>query len=995
MRTADDYAAARNYWRFKNFEQIKNILDRSQSARSHDADLTKPLESILALTALPKEATPLEIEVLLALVGTNRIAELLGTQYGVAVIASLIARPTLEAKWDSSQSATMLKHIKGKPDGKLLRSMLVHIDAPSRKACKAAVQEVWDEGDVAVHQELAYSFFFEEDWREQALAEILDQAPEFSSAQLTLAKDEATIRTLLTRRQKPQPLEYTEIVAALGDGALDLLLELARDVRGTDPHMSHTLAMSVFVCEPAAHHLAESLSHPSTRGFVNDYFDRHRDLAKVALPKASQGASRNAALAKALMLKLCGPAVHAVDDGVPLHDRAVPEVLRDAPWRQPAAVFPNFEIDLAAWPVKVELSEKSIAEGLAWLESQRGGSPDMTPEEAVAFMANAGEAVIWQFNQNGKCVPLDLAMRLFNTQRWSAGAHVMMLAKFGVAVMPGIRGSLQLIRQMSSDVADAIDDPFFAYPFAASVIDAGRSGTAARASWFAKHPRAAATGLLAVLHEPDKAAIAAVVLRRLARSGHRATILEVAAATKHEAAVRTLLDRDPRLDVLPGTKGNVESAARPKLRDGRTLGAPVVERIAEMLAFSPVDEPYVGLADVKAACDPRSLAEMAWDLAALADGGGRHSSSRQFPDWMRWSLRHFADDEVIRRITPALKHNTMYAVLSALARDGVRSATIELATAQERGDVAGALEAVARGLGSSVDELVESMLPTTQLEAEGTTSLAFGSRTLRVGFDTTLAPILFLAEKRLASLPRAKADDDPIAIRLAREHWEELKEDVRAIAHLRCRGLERAMRSGRKISSAQFMSGWAHHPLGKHQARGMVWAVEHGAALVTFRVAEDSTLADIDDQALVLGARDIVRVPHPAELDPKVVDRWSHVLTDYGLIQCVQQLGRTPIAITPEELESTRVVRAIVPPVPSTVYRRIMDEQDFPWKRNLVRCAGVAQLSEDTEWTQGKRRTKQITLEFLVDGTKVPLKSIEPVELADALFVVRLATEAT
>ena len=185
---------------------------------------------------------------------------------------------------------------------------------------------------------------------------------------------------------------------------------------------------------------------------------------------------------------------------------------------------------------------------------------------------------------------------------------------------------------------------------------------------------------------------------------------------------------------------------------------------------------------------------------------------------MRWSLRHLADDEVIRRMTPALKHSTIYAVLEALARDGDRAALIELATAQEREDVTGALERVASAKRTTADELVETMLPTTPLEPEGTTTLVYGSTTLRVGFDTTLAPVLYAGEKRLASLPRAKSSDDPVAIRLAKEHWEELKEDVRSIAHLRGHALESAMHTARRIPASQFIAGWATHPLGKHQA---------------------------------------------------------------------------------------------------------------------------------------------------------------------------------
>ena len=244
-----------------------------------------------------------------------------------------------------------------------------------------------------------------------------------------------------------------------------------------------------------------------------------------------------------------------------------------------------------------------------------------------------------------------------------------------------------------------------------------------------------------------------------------------------------------------------------------------------------------------------------------------------------------------------------------------------LATAYERGDAPGNRWSAWPRAGSnrSVDELVETIVPTTALEDDGTTVLRHGARTLRVGFDTTLAPILFDGETRLAALPRARKDDDPIALRLARERWEELKEDVRTIAHLRARSLENAMRTGQHMPAARFLAGWVAHPLGKHAARAIVWAAERDGALVTFRVADDGTFADAHDEVLTLDPGELVHVPHPAELPRETVDAWLRIFGDYGLIQPVVQLARTPMALGPGEAETASVIeRACVEMGPSS-----------------------------------------------------------------------------
>ncbi len=203
------------------------------------------------------------------------------------------------------------------------------------------------------------------------------------------------------------------------------------------------------------------------------------------------------------------------------------------------------------------------------------------------------------------------------------------------------------------------------------------------------------------------------------------------------------------------------------------------------------------------------------------------------------------------------------------------------------------------------------------------------------------------------------------------------------------------MRSARRIPAAHFVAGWATHPLGKHQARGVVWAVERGGALVTFRVAEDSTLADIEDHELVLGAHEHVRVPHPAELDAALVNRWSSIFTDYGLIQPVAQLGRSPLPVEPKELEGREIVRPLTQRVSFHAYRRVAQQQRHYNSRTLTRCAGEAQLHCKSEWKDNASWITQISLSVRVNNTPMALSSIDPIELAESLFVMRLLTEAT
>jgi len=74
---------------------------------------------------------------------------------------------------------------------------------------------------------------------------------------------------------------------------------------------------------------------------------------------------------------------------------------------------------------------------------------------------------------------------------------------------------------------------------------------------------------------------------------------------------------------------------------------------------------------------------------------------------------------------------------------------------------------------------------------------------------------------------------------------------------------------------------------------------EDGALKAAFRVAEDRTYADVEDDVFTLASDAIVGVVHPLELGEGAVSAWTEVLGDYEIIQPFPQLGRavyTPTA---------------------------------------------------------------------------------------------------
>ena len=141
---------------------------------------------------------------------------------------------------------------------------------------------------------------------------------------------------------------------------------------------------------------------------------------------------------------------------------------------------------------------------------------------------------------------------------------------------------------------------------------------AAAWQYFVSHVEATLLGVLpiAVGESGPRRKLAERLVRRLAVD-HRAVVDDVVArfGKRVAASVEEILAFDMRYD-CPNTCPDMPVAwradafTRPRLRDGRLLPLLAVEHIGHMLAFSSLSRTYAGIADVKAACDPRSVAEL-------------------------------------------------------------------------------------------------------------------------------------------------------------------------------------------------------------------------------------------------------------------------------------------------------------------------------------------------------------------------------------------------
>jgi hypothetical protein len=115
--------------------------------------------------------------------------------------------------------------------------------------------------------------------------------------------------------------------------------------------------------------------------------------------------------------------------------------------------------------------------------------------------------------------------------------------------------------------------------------------------------------------------------------------------------------------------------------------------------------------------------------------------------------------------------------------------------------------------------------------------------------------------------------------------------------------------SARDWSPDEFRRCFAEHALVGHLARRLVWIAETDGEPLGFRIAEDGSFSDVEDDAAELADDARVRVAHPVHLGPEATKDWGEIFADYEILQPFDQLNRPVMAFTEDELVSGRLTR--------------------------------------------------------------------------------------
>jgi predicted DNA-binding WGR domain protein len=438
-------------------------------------------------------------------------------------------------------------------------------------------------------------------------------------------------------------------------------------------------------------------------------------------------------------------------------------------------------------------------------------------------------------------------------------------------------------------------------------------------SWLARHRERAARLLLpAAVGKPGTARRSAeAAIRHLHDIG--VDVAAVAASCGAEAAISAVLALDP-VDVLPaklpvlGDWADIRLLPQVLLSDRKHALSPEAgSHLLMTAALSKPGEIYAGLPIAREALDPHSLAQFAWAVFEQWHQAGGPSKESWALDALGW----FGDDSTVRALSPLIRtwpgesqHARAVAGLDVLAEIGTEVALSHLNSIAEKVKFKGLktraeekVSQIAAELGLSRDQLADRLVPHLGLDDEASLVIDYGPRQFRVGFDEHLKPYVLDADgKRRKDLPKPGARDDQDRAPLEHKRFTALKKDVRTIAADQIHRLERAMVNQRTWTAEEFYTVLAAHPLLWHIVRRLVWITDEG---VSFRLAEDRTLADSRDDEFTLPDTATVRVAHPVDLQTAVeagndassgsggaAAAWGEIFADYEILQPFPQLGR-------------------------------------------------------------------------------------------------------
>lgn len=399
------------------------------------------------------------------------------------------------------------------------------------------------------------------------------------------------------------------------------------------------------------------------------------------------------------------------------------------------------------------------------------------------------------------------------------------------------------------------------------------------------------------------------------------------------------------LQALGAVASTAGAAAEPASLQALEAQVAVVKRIAaavkhydapELLAlFAPLSEHAARVLLHLAATADGGLPPLAEQLlAAICAENRARLALALVQAWIaldgdpkqRWALKLVvgnADDRLVDTLVAAIqawgkpkKQRAVVAVgqLGALDTPYALARVLELSSSRKLKDLVieathNTLAEAARRRGLGLAELYDELTPDFGLGAG--LELTVGPYRYRVELQGDLS-LRIVSDKGRASKSLPAVKDEAL-----RPEWEAASARLKTLASglkavLKQQGprLQAALMTGKSWPAARWQRLFLQHPLLRSVGRSLIWRLE--GTPISFRIAEDFSLVDVNDDPVGLPAEAAVSLWHPASAEPGAREAWQSYLADYELTPLVEQVGAPSQLPVPAQCKGNE----LHPPVP-------------------------------------------------------------------------------
>ena len=222
-----------------------------------------------------------------------------------------------------------------------------------------------------------------------------------------------------------------------------------------------------------------------------------------------------------------------------------------------------------------------------------------------------------------------------------------------------------------------------------------------------------------------------------------------------------------------------------------------------------------------------------------------------------------------------------------------------------------ALDYAASSLGISRDQLEDRIVPTLGFGENMDRTFDYGTRSFRVYLTPALELEIFDEDgRRLKNMPAPGKRDEEEKASEAYTEFKQLKKQLKTVTANQKLRLEQALTAERLWKTDQWKALFVKNPVMHQFAIGLIWGIyEEGRLKETFRYMEDGSFNTKDEEEFALPEEGMAGLVHPIELSEQELAAWKEQLSDYEVVQPIEQLERPVYRVTEEEKGKQELTR--------------------------------------------------------------------------------------